>query len=107
MKLYWKPMWGLDADIRRQQTEGAMFMSNERMEKIIREAYERGKKDGAPDAERVGAVAFGQEVRKAMREFEAPHEYQPSHLQVPSWRLERLLSDWNIPETPASREQQT
>jgi hypothetical protein len=100
LRLYWKPMWMTDEDARQKVgdplSNAATLISNVRLEKILTQAYEKGKKDGAHEHERAGALALGEELR---REIERWPQGEPARdpALVPVWALEGLLEKWNVP----------
>lgn len=86
----WHCVWGNEDHFKEWSKKGTPFITAERLTADFAKAAEQGAKDNEWEANRAGAVNFGQELRQVLSLY--------PDSGVPVWVLEALLKKWNIPE---------
>jgi hypothetical protein len=80
-----------------------IHMTEDRLTKMVNDAYAAGKNDENLPRFREGVIAFAEDVRKVIADFpQGEHEHGP-HL-IPAWAIERLMEQWNVPASTPSQE---
>lgn len=97
-KLYWQRLWGCPSEVQNKNVNGH-YMSNEHLEKVMGEWYDRGAKDGELKAFRDGV----EEVGKRLREEEERYGWELDEHAPGFYIIYQLLKDMNaLPERKAT-----
>lgn len=97
-KLYWKAIIGEPSVINSHPHAGHGYFSNEALEKMLNDMFEKGVAAGQLEHERNGIIKFGQEVRKRMKYWRDMEPVEGRVPSVPIWDMDNLLEQYNIPE---------
>jgi hypothetical protein len=75
------------------ETEKRPNYTADHLAKLINDAVEQGKKDGATASEREGMAIFAKALRGKLDHW---RDDNTVHASVPLYEIDNLLKDWNL-----------